>query len=338
MGLEKQIRSAKNESERRQAAGRVEEMAMWAWRARMLISDLKATKLYDGRQVRDSSKRASAAKKLGAARVSAAVQPLIEALEDEFVAQEAAMALSQIGDPRAIEPLYHRLKRMTYTVQPAGQSSVFNEGIGRATGQALASFALQHPDAMELLVRLLTDKNRGARDIAARNLRTLAELGAWQPRTLKEQVCFLVATGQAKKAAELGDPVIEPLAELACHLAAQDREDGLAYVAMEALASIHSPRNVETLIRFLSNDRAAFQHFAAEALGKIGDPRAIPHLARLTKAFTYDHFHGANKTLADTARAVLVSMGAPARETIKALTNDSHPGVREWAQSALAKV
>jgi hypothetical protein len=84
------------------AGGPVEEMDMWAWRARMLISNLKATKLYDGRQVRDPNKRSSAAKKLGAARVSAAVQPLIEALEDEFVAQEAAIALSQIGDPCAI--------------------------------------------------------------------------------------------------------------------------------------------------------------------------------------------------------------------------------------------
>jgi HEAT repeat protein len=311
---------------------------MWAWRARMLISDLRATTLYDGRRVAYPQKRSAAAKKLGVARVSAAVQPLIEALQDDYVAEEAAIALSQIGDPRAIEPLCQRLKRMTYTVQPAGKSSVFNEGIGRATGQALASFASQHPKAMELLVGLLTDKNRGARDIAAKNLRTLAELGAWQPRTLKEHVCFLVATGQAKKATELGDPAIEPLAELARHLAAQDREDGLAYVAMQALASIHSPRNAETLILFLSHDQAAFQHFAAEALGKIGDPRAIPHLARLTKAYTYDHYHGAHKSLADTAREVLVRMGPPAREAIKALTNDSHPDVREWAQSALTKL
>ena len=313
----------------------------------MLIADLKATKPYKGhwqgrfeiRQQADHPKRKSAARKLGAARVSAAVQPLIEALEDEHLAEEAAIALSQIGDPRAIEPLYHRLKRMTYTVQPAGQSSVFNEGIGRATGQALASFAPQHPKAMELLVGFLADKNRGARDIAAKNLRTLAELRAWQPRTLKEHVCFLVATGQAKTAAELGDPAIEPLAELACHLEAQDRDDGLAYVAMQALASIHSPRNAETLIRFLSHDQAAFQHFAAEALGKIGDQRAIPHLARLTKAFTYDHFHGAHKSLADTAREVLVRMGGPqAREAITALTNDSNADVRAWAQKALAKV
>src|SRR5664279_2484576 len=103
-----------------------EDGQMWRWRARMLISDLKAP---------NCLKRCSAAKKLGAAREPAALEPLIAALQDEYVAQDAAIALAKIGDPRAIEPLYHRLRRMKYGVQPAGASTL-DQSIGPATGQA----------------------------------------------------------------------------------------------------------------------------------------------------------------------------------------------------------
>jgi HEAT repeat protein len=218
------------------------------------------------------------------------------------------------------------------------------------TAQALSVFALQDTRALDLLLSLLTDKNRDVREVTAKTLFTLEQNGQWQPRDLKERVHFLVASaaagcrGQADELTALGETAIEPLAELVRCSAEQwsghQKDDSLSYAeyAMQYLAKIHSPRNVETLIGFLRCGRAGLQHFAVEGLGAIKDPRAIPHLVPLVNAYSYDFYHGAHKSLADTARAVLVSMGAPAREAIKALTDDSHPGVREWAQSALAKV
>lgn len=330
---------------------------MWAWRVRKLISDLKATKPYKGtwngryevRQQPDIDKRKSAVRKLGAARISAAVQPLIDALEDAHLVTEAAMALAQIGDPRAIEPLYNRLKRIQTGVQSA-TAKWESHDTGPVTAQALSVFALQHTKALDLLLSLLTDKSRDVREVTAKTLFTLEQSGQWQPRDLKERVRFLVASaaagcrGQADELTALGETAIEPLAELVRCSAEQwsghQKDDSLSYAeyAMQYLAKIHSPRNVQTLIGFLRSDSGGLRHFAVEGLGAIKDPRAIPHLAPLTKAFTYDHFHGAHKSLADTARQVLISMGAPARETIKALTNDSNHDVREWAQKALTKV
>lgn len=331
---------------------------MWAWRVRKLIADLKATMPYKGtwngryevRQQPDIDKRKCAVRKLGEARISAAVQPLIEALEDAHLVTEAAMALAQIGDPRAIDPLYNRLKRIQSGVQPAGTKWESSD-TGPATAQALSVFALQHAEALDLLLSLLTDKKRSVSEVTAKTLFTMEQSGQWQPRDLKERVRFLVASayagcqGQADKLTALGESAIEPLSELVRQLADQytgqnQKDESLSYAesAMKHLAKIHSRRNVETLIGFLPHSSGAVRHFAVEGLGAINDPRAIPHLAPLTKDFTYDHFHGARKSIADTARQVLVSMGAPARETIKALTNDPHSGVREWAQSALAKM
>ncbi|MBN2561443.1 MAG: HEAT repeat domain-containing protein [Phycisphaerae bacterium] len=216
----------------------------------LLIARLKASSIRG---------RIDAARALGDVSDRRAVDPLIDALDDEFyyVRLAAAEALAKIGDERAVGPLVAKLGRDSNAISEA---------------------------ATRLIAR--TRSHRGVQPL----LELLNK--EWD---IKEEVCIKKNKGQG----------IESV-----FLALKDSDDSLRCSAVRALGEIGDGRAVETLIPLLERTarvpqwivqrrdggtacEAIFCHVrqnedlliasVAEALGKIGDRRAVEPLIDVFK-------------------------------------------------------
>jgi hypothetical protein len=109
-----------------------------------------------------SQLRSSAAYELGGRKVKSAVEPLIDALQDEdkSVRSAAASALGDIGDERAVEPLLKALEIEDFDVRMAIIYSLGRLGDERAVAP---------------LIELLWDETAGLQEASARALGMLGE-------------------------------------------------------------------------------------------------------------------------------------------------------------------
>lgn len=218
---------------------------------------------------------------------STAIEPLIASLADEkYTAKNSvAWALGEISDPRAVEPLISMLKKcnsseivakaLTKIGSPAVNSLIntfINATWSETRGWAVWALGkIRDSQAVAPLISSLNDEDINIRSAAAR---ILGEFG--DPRAVEPLIAALRnEDGNLRKEAfnalvRIGTPSVEPLiSQLNQYHSAR---------AVEALGRIGDPRAVEPLIAVLNDDEISVRTKAAQALGKIGNARAVKAL------------------------------------------------------------
>lgn len=188
---------------------------------------------------KDPDVREDAASALGEIGNSKAVEPLIKALEDSgnVVRRYAAEALGKIGDKRAVEPLIKALKDSHYKVCNNAADSDYR--MRDSAAEALGKIGDKR--AFELLIR------------------THLRVSSCLPASLLEKIS--------------NEETVELLIK-----ALEDMDCVVRWSAAETLGEIGDKRAVEPLIKVLGDEDWLVRKNAAEALGKIGDARAIEPL------------------------------------------------------------
>lgn len=195
-------------------------------------------------------------------------QALLSALraEDPRARQEAAIALSQVRDARAIAPLLAALEDEDATVRVNAAAGL---GLNRA-GEALGP----------LLAHLRSDAHELVRERAATALAQIGDASVIEPLIdalddpstwVRNRVIYVLGASRDARA-------VEPLVLLLDH-----REPSTQSVAAWALGSIGDGRAAEPLLELLRDGNASVRGNAAWALGELGDARAIDALIRLLK-------------------------------------------------------
>ena len=178
------------------------------------------------------------------------VQGLIKALDyekDGFVRSQAAYALRELGNARAVEPLIAALKD-----KESGVKMVAVAALGELCAQ-LGDAALC-TRAVQPLIAALGDSEVHVRIHAAEALDRI---------------------GSHLEDAPLRARAVEPL------IAALDNNDPSVRIeAGEALGRIGIPA-VEPLIAVLQGGHSSLRQLAATTLGEIGDPRAVTPLMQI---------------------------------------------------------
>ncbi|MFB0546962.1 MAG: HEAT repeat domain-containing protein, partial [Anaerolineae bacterium] len=216
--------------------------------------------------------RLAAALALGELEDARAVEPLIARLGDEDgdVRWAAAEALGKIGDARAVEPLIARLADEKWDVRLAA---------------ALALGKIGEPCAVEPLRARLAHEDSDVRRAGAEALGKIGDARAVEPLI----ACLGSEDGDVRGAAavalgKIGKPrAIEPLMarlgdeEWLVRRAAAEALVKIGEPAVEALVKIGEPA-VEPLIACLGDEDWGVRLAAALALGELGETRAIEPL------------------------------------------------------------
>jgi len=210
--------------------------------------------------------RNDAAKALGEIGDKRAVKPLVVALKDKDkdMRSSAAKVLGQIGDARAVEPLIAGLK---------DKDSVVRNASARALGQ------IGDARAVVPLIAALKDTDSYMRNASARALGQIGDARAVEPLfpLLKDKDSKLSNTA-AKALGQIGAPAVEMLIYML-----KDKDWKIRIVAAEVLGQIGDPRAVEPLVSGLRDKADKAREAATYALGKISDPRAVEPLIAALK-------------------------------------------------------
>ncbi|HOO53558.1 MAG TPA: HEAT repeat domain-containing protein [Methanothrix sp.] len=210
----------------------------------------------------NSSVRENAAVALGEIGDPRAVNPLIETLEDEDwgVRYWAAQALGEIGDTRAVNPLIEALK----------DYGMIRINAAEALGE------IGDPRAVDPLIETLEDEDSAdlVRESAAYALGEIGDTKAVDPliATLNDKDPY-IRNYAARALGKIGDTrAVDLLID-----ALSDEEGFVRVGAYVALMEIGEPA-IDPLIDALKNENKDVRGWAANALGEIGDPRAVDPL------------------------------------------------------------
>ncbi|MEN3333577.1 MAG: hypothetical protein V7641_2942 [Blastocatellia bacterium] len=256
---------------------------------------------------------------IGDTRIAARLVPL---LEDEVLRSPAADALGQLGDGEVVAPLAALLNTEGAPVSVIAQSlAALFKRYQRAYQESayiadLASGAINATGVQNLIAAIDTAAGDELRDL-------VLVLGWLEGERIERTLVPLMGEATARKEVvealvRYGERVTDLLIE---QLGAEDVETRKA--AIVALGRIGDPRAVPALVEALTNDDDLIIP-AAGALGKIGDRRAFEALLDLI-----GHTDAAVRQAAVSA---INSLGHPdmaARAVI--LLNDANPYVRESA-------
>jgi len=220
--------------------------------------------------------RVAAAKALGKSRDPKAIPVLTRHLHEYQpieVAKAAAFALRHFDDPQAIHAL---------------AKAAINTGFVREVREtAVESLGdIGNPEVVDTLISILEDQSvdNYIRAEAARALGRIGNPKAIEPliRTMENETGWEVGTLFTAIVEALGafrDPRVTDALVRALSYDYQS-----ARTAAETLKKHRDRRAVEPLIRILDDDAARHdthtRRLAAEVLGVLGDPRAIPALAK----------------------------------------------------------
>jgi HEAT repeat protein len=289
-------------------------------RADDLIGDL-----HDG----DWQVRAEAAMALGETGDERAVVPLIEALRDDVreVRLNAAWALGEIGDERATEPLVAALNDQVREVRCVVAIALGKIGDDRAVGP---------------LKEALKEEDLGASEVSAE-----AQIKAEDPKLIEVENNTLVLQNSsgcpcvadlcdhcvvqlcfASTLVKLGrDEYIDRLT-----LALQGEDRFLRKEAVGALARIDDPRAVGPLLEALKDEEPWIRSEAAKALGEIGDERGVDPLIDALKDENPWVRWAAAKALGE------IGHGRALPPLTVLVSQDDDRGVREAAGRAIQRI
>jgi HEAT repeat protein len=208
--------------------------------------------------------RTEAAFALGQIGDPRAVEPLIAGLKEFHMRRTVVIALGQIGDSRAVEPLIAALKDKSW-------GGIHHNLIATALGE------IRDPRAVKPLkaaVKIKDPRVRRSAYLAGAAASALDKLG-WKPDRTQAAAAYWVVKRQWDKCVEIGAPAVKPL------LVALKHKDKVTRQAVaEALGKIGMPA-VEPLIAALKGSDRTMREGVAEALGKIGAPAVEPLIAAL---------------------------------------------------------
>lgn len=218
------------------------------------------------------SVRENAAEALGLLRDRIAVDPLIDALNDEDVSWKSALALGNIWDKRAIELLIPALQDKHWPVRRFAVSALGK--IGDRT-------------SVMSLINALNDSDWHVRKYAADALGKIGDETAIKPLVSAlsdfdgDRWKAIIALGNMKNA------TVEPLINTF-----KSDDWRIRGRAVEALGNIWDIRGFEPLINALIGKNKDMNKYVrgriAEALGKIGDERAVePLIAAMEDPYIY---------------------------------------------------
>jgi HEAT repeat protein len=220
------------------------------------------------------------------------VKGLVNALsydKDEAVRREARLALLEIGDPRAVEPLINLLKNSDVPGRKVAMELLGALGDARAVEPLIDALLDEHlnpiPEvvnalckigaaAVEPLVAALKSENKFIRQAAVDILDRLGDTRAVDPLffVLKEDGYWVVRREAAKTLGKLGDArVVGPL-----FAAREDPDDATRLAAITALGVLGKPA-LDSLIVVVKEPQKYWdiKQQAIKALGMIGDPVVV---------------------------------------------------------------
>jgi len=217
-----------------------------------------------------------------------AVNTLINTLKsDKLRLREAVVeALGETGDARAVKPLITAalkdndmenkvLKLATVAIGKIGDPGAVDPFINALKDKdflvrknaVIALHRLGDPKAVGPLIGALKDTDSRVRKGAADALK---ELG-WKPNDRETEAWYWVARKEWEKAINLGSEAVEPLI-----IALKDENSFVSDKAAEALGEIGDKRAVEPLVAFALQDKGVnVNTYAVRSLGKIGDTGAV---------------------------------------------------------------
>lgn len=232
-----------------------------------LLGEMKSKKaaghLIDIFENADRERKRAIALALGSIGGLDALDFLAEALEEEsgYVRQEAAEALSKIGNKRAIPCLFMRLERERY------------DDVRESLLQAIMKIAKM--DAYNGLVTLICHKNPKIRETGVKGMGMLCDersipklLSALNDEFPKVRRAAILALSAFKN----------PKVEDAISVSLMDGEPEVRIAAIQGLARVGSRKSVEVLTQLLKDSDMWVRSQVVEVLGDIGGKSAVSEL------------------------------------------------------------
>jgi HEAT repeat protein len=261
----------------------------------------------------DLEVRRSAVVALGRIGASSATPELVNTLSDDSLTIEAANALAQIGDPRAVDGLLHLLGNDDASIRQAAVNAL-NSVI---------------PPAMsKRIIPLLHDPDPNVRESAVK----IAGYFGY-PESANELLNLSHDPVERVRCAAIehlpfveDDRVFDVLAR-----AIKEETPSVRAAAARALGHMDTPKVVQPLIEALSDDDAWVRYFSARALGRRRSEDSLAALEKVIKNEKFNHVR----------IAALDSLGQIGGERIVAivsgLVKDDDPDVAHAAQVAFGK-
>src|SRR5688572_18489196 len=261
----------------------------------------------------DLEVRRSAVVALGRIGDSSATAHLVNTLNDQSLAIEAASALAQIGDPRAVDGLLNLLGNEDASIRQAAVSALNS---------------VMPPEMSKRIIPLLRDPDSNVRESAVK---------------------IAGYFGYPESASVLLDLSHDPVERVRCtvieHLpyvedqrafevlahAIKEETPTVRAAAARALGNIDAPAAVQPLIEGLSDDDVWVRYFSARALGRRRSEDSVEALERVVEKEKFNHVRIA-------ALDSLGQIGGPRIARIVAgLVDDNDPDVAHAAQVAFRK-
>lgn len=286
--------------------------------------------------------RQAAADALEQFKDSISVEPLIEALRDEFtqVRISALITLAKIGDLRAVPPMITKLIDENVNVRESAKKALIKIG-GSQTVEALVGilgddteYSTKQELAAEILGQigdegviehLIFELNDMSEDVQNAVANALEQLN-WVPTDDEKGAQFWIIKGDWEKCVDIGITAIHPL----INVLENDYWKDHRVSAAEALGKISDPLTVKPLITALKDEDGFVQIASAKALGEIGDKRAIkPLIATLKEQ---------DVLLRETVVESLSKIGASAEKTVLPLLKNRDVSIRPLGVEILGNI
>ncbi len=255
----------------------------------------------------DLEVRRSAVVALGRIGNSTATPALVDALDDDSLAIDAANALSQIGDPRAVGGLLNLIGSDDASLRQAAVSALnslippsMSERIipllhdsdpnVRESAVKIAGY-FGYPESGGALVELSRDPNERVRCAAIEHLPYVEDERAFDVlvHAIKEETPSVRAAAARALGTMDAPEVVKPLIE-----GLSDKDVWVRYFSARALGRRRSEDSVEALERVTEKEKFNHVRIAAlDSLGQIGGPRIAGIVAGLIRDDDPDVAHAA---------------------------------------------